>query len=283
MSVSLKTDETKIFRPKSLSGALRLYAKNPDALLFAGGTEIIPNLLHNRRLSLPEKVICLQNIQELDRLARSQRYLDIGACVTLARILSIGRHVIPTVLLESLQSVGTSTVRTLATLGGNIYGLATDSLCALSVVESQLDLRRVSATRWVHIAVDAIRPPEAGEILCRIRIPLEQWDLQVFHKVGIGNSVGGAQVIFAGVTRQAKVNSSIIRFALGAAGLPIFRDRELESALVGRLPFGERRCAEIIQTVAERLPWPEGYQKATSLRMVRGFLNSINQKSKEIL
>ena len=53
--------EIRVFRPRSLGGLLRLYARNPEALLYAGGTDIVPR--HHRgaarALELPEKVIYL--------------------------------------------------------------------------------------------------------------------------------------------------------------------------------------------------------------------------------
>ena len=115
-------DEVRVFRPKSLGGLLRLYARNPDALLFAGGTSLIPRLRSQGGLclQLPPKVIYLGNVAELSRISRTQRYLDIGATLSLARIMSVGRNVLPQVLQTALGSVAYPSVRNLATLGGNL-------------------------------------------------------------------------------------------------------------------------------------------------------------------
>ena len=97
--------ELRVFRPKSLGGTLRLYTRNPGALLYAGGTEIARQAQRGsgRPLDLPQKVIYLGNVQELNRISRAQRYLDIGSVLDLSRILSIGRNVLPPVLFESLE------------------------------------------------------------------------------------------------------------------------------------------------------------------------------------
>ena len=72
--------EVRVFRPKSLGGTLRLYTRNPDSLLYAGGTEVVRRVQRGTRrvFAFPQKVIYLGNVQELNRISRSQRFLDSG-------------------------------------------------------------------------------------------------------------------------------------------------------------------------------------------------------------
>ncbi|MBA7676182.1 Nicotinate dehydrogenase FAD-subunit [subsurface metagenome] len=283
---SVRGRQVKVFRPRSMIGLLRLYAGNPDALIYAGGTEIIPRAARgkDRRLKLPERVIYLGNVAELFRISRSQRYLDIGACLPLSRILGIGRNIIPRVLYEALSSIGNPAVRNLATLGGNICSPRNDSLTALNVIEARLELRSLAGARWVTVSQFFLHQAgnilDRGEILARIRIPLEDWDYHVFRKVG--SFLSPALISFAGTVRLGKGIIELFRFSIGGAGESLFRSRELEARLEGRgLPVPAREIEGLLSNLTGRLGPADNaaalYRRETALRLLRSFLDNINQ------
>jgi xanthine dehydrogenase small subunit len=288
--------EVRVFRPKNLGGTLRLYTRNPGALLYAGGTEIarLAQRGSGRPLDLPLKVIYLGNVQELNRLSRGQRYLDIGSVLDLSRILSIGRNVIPPVLFESLSAIATSDIRNLATLGGNI-ALRTcrgDSLPALSVIDTQLELRTAGSTRWVGLAeffgsrnLPDLRP---GEILTRIRVPLEEWDFAVTRKVDEGQGCVSS-LSFAGVARFPKGRVETLHCCFGGLKTAVFRPISLEERVKNAsLPIPTRLMDGLFHDLADALAdqvedTPRGrYRAATSLRLFRSFLDRINIRSLDI-
>jgi CO/xanthine dehydrogenase FAD-binding subunit len=289
--------EVRVFRPKNLGGTLRLYTRNPGALLYAGGTEIARRAQRGSGLplNLPQKVIYLGNVQELNRISRGQRYLDIGSVLDLSRILSIGRNVLPPVLFETLSQIATPGVRNLATLGGNIT-LRTcrgDCLPALSVIDTQLELRTAGSTRWVRVGeffdirnLPDLRP---GEILTRIRIPLEEWDFAVTRKVQGGAGLR-TSLSFAGVARFPKGAIEALHFCVGGLRSPVFRMAVLEERLKNtNLPIPaklteglSRDLAEALQSEAEDTPTGR-YRTAISLRLFRFFLEKINLQSLDML
>jgi CO/xanthine dehydrogenase FAD-binding subunit len=289
--------EVRIFRPKNLGATLRLYTRNPGALLYAGGTEIARRAQRGsgQALSLPQKVIYLGNVQELNRISRGQRYLDIGSGLDLSRILSIGRNVLPPVLFETLSQIATPAVRNLATLGGNI-SLRTcrgDSLPALSVIDTQLELRTAGSTRWVKVGeffdrrnLPDLRP---GEILTRIRIPLEEWDFAVTRKVH-GGAGRITSLSFAGVARFPKGSIEALHFCIGGLLRPVFRLPVLEERLKNTsLPISSKLFDTLLRDLADALAaevedTPTGrYRGATSLRLFRSFLEKINLQSLDML
>jgi CO/xanthine dehydrogenase FAD-binding subunit len=289
--------EVRVFRPKSLGGTLRLYTRNPGALLYAGGTEIARQAQggSGRPLDLPQKVIYLGNVQELNRISRGQRYLDIGSVLDLSRILSIGRNVLPPVLFETLSQIGAPAVRNLATLGGNIALKACrgDSLPALSVINTQLELRTAGTTRWVEVGeffarrnLPDLRP---GEILTRIRIPLEEWDFAATRKIGGGGGLI-TSLSFAGVARFPKGVIEALRFCVGGLKRPVFRLPILEERLKNtNLPIAPKLIDTLIRDLADALvpqveDTPAGhYRAATSLRLFRSFLEKINIQSLDLM
>ena len=231
--------EVRVFRPKNLGGTLRLYTRNPGSLLYAGGTEIARQAQRGstRPLAFAQKVIYLGNVQELNRISRSQRYLDIGPALDLSRILTLGRNVLPPVLFEALSSIATPGVRNLASLGGNICARSCrgDCLPALSVIAAQLELRTAGSTRWLGMGeffnekgLPDLRP---GEILTRIRVPLEEWDFAMNRKVDRGRGGGRGNLVFAGVARFPKGNIETLHFCFGGLAAPIFRLPAAEARL----------------------------------------------------
>ncbi len=287
--------EVRVFRPKSLGGTLRLYTRNPDSLLYAGGTEIIRRVQRgSRRLfAFPPKVIYLGNVQELNRISRSQRYLDIGSALDLSRILKLGRNVLPPVLFEPLSGIATPAVRNLATLGGNICvrSCRGDSLPALSVIGAQLELRTAGSTRWTTVGsfLNQRGRPELrpGEILTRIRIPLEEWDFALFRKVG------GRQrrntLSLAGVARFPKGRLEVLHFCFGGLKTPVLRLPGLESRLKNAsVPVSTKLIdsllADLDAALEEEDDTMEGrYRKATAARLFRWFMEKVNSRSLELL
>ena len=276
----------RVFRPKSLSGLLRLYEKNPEALLYAGGTEIAATHRRQRQLLLPAQVLYLGNVQDLKRVSRSQRHLVVGAGVTLSRILKLGRHVLPRVLYDALSGVGTPAVQNLATLGGNICARysSNDSLCALSVIAAQVELRTASSVRWVGIDTLVLNLSggrslgellkQKGEVLTRIRVPLEEWNVHVYRKVGKRQSI----LTFAGVARYGKGGLEDVHFAFG--GLSFLCSRNLSTGITsGALPLPVREIESLVEEMEKSFVVPEhpsrSYFRASVVRLLKWFFASL--------
>jgi CO/xanthine dehydrogenase FAD-binding subunit len=289
--------EVRVFRPKSLGGTLRLYTRNPGALLYAGGTEIARQAQRGSGLplALPQKVIYLGNVQELNRISRGQRHLDIGSVLDLSRILRLGRNVLPPVLFETLSAIATPAVRNLATLGGNIAlkGCRGDCLPALSVINAQLELRTAVSTRWVGIeeffdrgSIANLRP---GEILTRIRVPLEEWDFALFRKVQAGRRFQTSLSI-AGVARFPKGSIEALHFCVGGLKSAVFRRVALEQRLKNAsLPVPTKMIDSLLHDLEDALSdqvdssGAGRYRRATALRLIRWFLEKLNTRSLEML
>jgi len=293
-----RAESIRVFRPQSLSTLLKVYNRNPRALLFAGGTEIMPHLRDGGKSgpSLREGILCLGQVRELARIFRYPRVLDIGACLPIARILEAGRYILSPLLLEALQAIGNPAVRNLATLGGNICSRSplADSLPALSVLEAQLELRSLAGSRWLKLrqffAVPGSGALNPGELVTRIRIPLESWDFQLFRKVSGRITPGRSLVSCAAAARLGKGALEAFRLSLGGVGNPLFRSPALEAQLEGsRLPVPARAVEALVSELDKTLrPLLEGrirarYTLETALRLLRWCLERLNEKSLETL
>jgi 4-hydroxybenzoyl-CoA reductase subunit beta len=97
--------------PKTVAEAARILAgEGPDAMLIAGGTDLLPNM--KRRQMAPKVLVSLKNIPELAR--NGSVY---GAGLTLTQIVNSSA---PKALKQAAHQVATVHLRNMGTLGGNL-------------------------------------------------------------------------------------------------------------------------------------------------------------------
>lgn len=251
----MRVDE--IAAPKSIQEAIAVIKRRPNAIPWAGGT-LIQTTSIGTDSDKPTSILDLGGIAELTVINRSDRYLELGACVTLSAILALPKSLSLEPLRGAASLIATATVRNLATIGGNIGSRGSFMTCfsALACLDAGLELRDASGSRWtgIHALIDELNRPRFPEstLLTRIRIPTSSWDASAIHRLGEAPRGEAYPATFAAAARFEKGTISELR--LVAAGSHIVRDRELEASLIGkRLPLGSKD----IETSQE-----EAFQKA---------------------
>jgi len=235
---------SEIHYPRDLLELLDLMRRLPGALLYAGGTEILRQQA-GRGVSLPAEVICIYGLPELRKASLSERYLDVGAAVTLAEVLELAGSALPSLLADALRGIGTPALRNLATLGGNLASRDRfmDAWPALACLDALVELRDSGGATWINVnrlRGEDGRPafPEGG-LLTRVRIPLERWDALALRKVGGRDYPGPDTAVFALAARAEK--GILAAFRLAFAGQVALRLQEVETRILGRsLPLSER-------------------------------------------
>jgi len=184
---------SQVFQPAGFSEFFSIWNKFPDAVPFAGGTSLIRggSVTHPNRESgpvyrelpeLPVNILSLEKIEDLCRITRTERYLEIGAMVRLSEIIGLGKTV-PDAFAETLKGIAGPQIRNLATIGGNLC-VSGDAAALLAALEARYELRSAAGSRWIS----ALRfsSPSDGlkqqELLTRIRIPLDEWNYTVYRK-----------------------------------------------------------------------------------------------------
>src|SRR5215831_6247910 len=112
--------ERKLVRPESLAEALGQREQyQRDALPIAGGQSLLV-LLRNKLID-PQVLIDLERLAELRQLKQSQGGISIGAMTTIHDLASLPevRTGFP-VLSQAASNVGSTAIRNLGTIGGNI-------------------------------------------------------------------------------------------------------------------------------------------------------------------
>jgi 4-hydroxybenzoyl-CoA reductase subunit beta len=98
--------------PKSVQEAARILAgEGPDAMLIAGGTDLLPNM--KRRQMAPKILVSIRHIAELKRNGAT-----LGAGTTLTEI--VNRKELPLGLRQAAHQVATVHLRNMGTIGGNL-------------------------------------------------------------------------------------------------------------------------------------------------------------------
>ena len=111
--------------PRTIAEAADRLAAHPDAMLLAGGTDLLPNM--KRRQQTPPVVIALAGVDELKRRTNGSRH-SFGAGLTLSDIVrDAGAARACTALHQAAAQVATPHLRAMGTLGGN---LCLDTRCS---------------------------------------------------------------------------------------------------------------------------------------------------------
>ncbi|MGQ0466429.1 MAG: FAD binding domain-containing protein [Sporichthyaceae bacterium] len=114
--------------PGSVSEALEVLTENPDRLVVAGGTDVLPALRAGR--TRPRPVLSLTRCVDLDGAGRTENGgLWLGALLTCSRAQRIA-SVLPA-LADAAGAVGSWPVRNAATVGGNLASANGGDLLAL--------------------------------------------------------------------------------------------------------------------------------------------------------
>jgi len=105
--------------PASIAEAAKmLAAEGPQAMLIAGGTDLLPNM--KRRHQTPATLVSLARIEVLKRISNGAG-LSLGAGLTLNEVVADTRvHEKYTSLWQAAAQVATVHLRNMGTLGGNL-------------------------------------------------------------------------------------------------------------------------------------------------------------------
>ena len=236
------------FFPSTYSELFNAWSRYPKAVPYAGGTALIREQ-GKRILELPSIILSLEKLEEMRRISRSERYMEIGAMAKLSRIISFGK-IVPATLRYCLQNIAGPQLRNMATIGGNLCcsGGCMDTSAVLMALDAQYELRNAQSSRWISasrfssmLEETALKPQE---LLTRIRVPLDDWDYSVYKKFA-GQGVQSKVAIFLAKLQKNTLNDIRIIYKTTA----LWRNKESEGSLIGkRLPLSHRIAVEFIES-----------------------------------
>jgi len=243
----MKAPLNQVITPTSFQELFSAWNRFPDAVLHAGGTNLFRKQDKNI-LYLPPVFLSLDKIEELQKITRTEQYLEIGSMVKLNRLIKLGK-IVPEVLCLCLKKIAGVQLRNIATIGGNICGsLSWQDLSApLTALDAQYEFRSATnATRWVSAArfhSEENTVMEKQELLTRIRLPLHQWDYTIYKKFYCEDYFNSNSLVFLAIT-QKNILSDIRVIYKGNA---IYRNKHGEDILKGKyLPLSRKTTHDFV-------------------------------------
>ena len=242
VAILIKTGARGCFRPNRLEEAIVFRARQPGAIITAGGTEL--GVQRNKQGLEPSAILSLAGISELAEITRDCSVLSVGANVTWARLEAFADGSLAEIY-SLTQRFGSPQIRNVATLIGNIaHGSpVADSLCFLMISQAELEMVSIRGNRRVAIKDFHTGPKQTvvapDEIITRVLIPLtDPSEIVKLYKISKRKEMD-VSTFRAGIRikRQgALIESAAIAYC--GVGPTVLRLPRTEAFLAGR-PFSE--------------------------------------------
>ena len=244
----------QIFFPESLNELFSAWNRFPQAVPYAGGTDLIWRLGKNN-LTLPPQILCLDKLTELHRITRTEHYIEIGSMVKLNKLIWLGK-IVPEVLCQSIEQIGGVQLRNQATVGGNICCTSSllDIPAVLTALDAQYEFRNAHNTRWVSASrfhsVEERDSFKNQELLTRVRLPLVQWDYSIYKKFFPEDIYNSKTLVFLAKTQKNMLSDIRVIYKEKI----ILRNKTAESILTGKnLPITRKTAGDFVQNWKEFL------------------------------
>lgn len=199
---------------------------------------------------LPPVSFIIKNIPDFNFIEKRERYIEIGSGVSLTSILELGEKHLPPIFYHALNSIATPLVRNIATLGGNLCAepVRGTLFAPLLAMDSILEFR--ARSEILSLPMYQFTGVPSGSVLTKVRIPLHDWDLSLFRRVGPSwtlNENCGSYAFLASIQKETLLN---LRIAF--CGVLRLRSRELENKLIGtKLPLSPREIEGMLEVAGE--------------------------------
>ncbi|MCL2801447.1 MAG: FAD binding domain-containing protein [Treponema sp.] len=242
----------QVLFPATFADYFAAWNRFPDAVPFAGGTSLTAK--REEALESAPIFLCLDKIEELHRVTRTEHYLEIGAMVKLNKLTALGK-IVPEVLCSCLKNIAGFQLRNIASIGGNIccISLLHDLPAPLIALDAQYELRTSQTARWIsagrfHMDVPSVLGKQ--ELLTRIRLPLHKWDYSVYRKFYCENFQISESLVFLAKTQKSILSEIRVIYK----GSSILRNKNAEDILNGKyLPLNHKTAGEFILNWSEFL------------------------------
>ena len=264
----------KYLRPTKLGECVQSLAEpGDDAVLLAGGTDLIPKMRQGK-LSV-QTMIDLSHIPELCRIEEKEAGIAIGSMCRLRRLAKEAPLIGPmSVVSQCAGHVSSMQVRNIATLGGNICNAspAADTVPGLLILDAVAHIYGKQGAREVPLEDFFTGPGETVlepcEVLTSVFIPYAPRSTgAAYMKYAIRGDTD-VSIVGAGarITLDADGRISAARIALAAAGPTPLRMKSEEQMLINMLPedtlFKEvaASCSESCRPITDQRA-TESYRK----------------------
>jgi CO/xanthine dehydrogenase FAD-binding subunit len=246
--------------PRTLDEAVGALRDDPDALVIAGGTDLMVDV--NAGRVRPTTVVSLAGVDELRGWRREGDEVVVGATTTYRALEQPDFAALVPALAQAARTVGSPQIRNAATIGGNIgtASPAGDTLPVLAALDATVDLVSARGPRTAALLdlVTGVKQTGLlpGELVRSVRLPVLRGP-QEFCKVGTRNAMVISVVMVALVV---DLDGRSVRVGVGSAAPTPVRARDAEAWVGERVAWG--RAA--LRSSADAATFAEMVAAATS-------------------
>jgi carbon-monoxide dehydrogenase medium subunit len=242
-------------KPESAQAASKLLIENPNAIIVAGGTDLVVKF-RNGMLPLVTDFIDITDLP-FNKIEKKDDHLIIGSGCTMSEVINnpeVKKH-FPT-LVKAASTVGALQIRNAATIGGNSGNAspAGDTIPALFSIEAKVIATDGQKQREIAIEEFFTGPGktslERGEMIEAFKIPLRETQ-GAFIKLGERQAHAISKINMALTTWKSQEGTEF-RVAMGSVAPTVIRCPELEKHLkASGLPLSEEGLAKAIELASE--------------------------------
>ncbi len=224
---------------RSLDHALAALEEFPEALILAGGTDVMVQI--NKGAVSVDQVVAIGRVPELQGWRREGDWLHLGAAVTYSEMMGEELSSLVPALAQASRTVGSPQIRNAGTIGGNLgtSSPAGDTLPVLFALDAVLTIRSSTELREVPISQFVVgvksNTLQPGELIEKISVPVLEGP-QEFCKIGPRNAM---VISVASFTLLADQKENRVRSCLGTVGPVPIRSMEAEDLLSNSVSWGE--------------------------------------------
>jgi len=220
--------------PRSLAEALAMKSEQPEAVVIAGGTDVMVAVNFDRLR--PPAFVDVSRLVELQRWSRTDGRIFLGAGVTYTRMIAELASLTP--LAQASRTVGSPQIRNRGTVGGNLgtASPAGDALPVLAAYDAEVVVSSAARGERVlpwHAFITGPKRTvlEPDELILGARwIPVR--GPGSFSKIGTRNAM---VIAVANLCLVVDETTRSVRVALGSVGPTIIRAAEAEALAADRM------------------------------------------------
>ncbi|MBC2581970.1 xanthine dehydrogenase family protein subunit M [Clostridium sp. DJ247] len=248
------------YAPENIEEAIEvLKISDKNTCVLAGGTDLIVKF--RKKIIKPTKVVSLKKVQELNYIKEEDDFIKIGSMATHSQIEQnelINKKA--KILAEACRDVGSTQIRNLGTIGGNIVNssAAADSVAALVALDANCVIKNAEGERIVNI--NELYGKNGNAIIGKNEILKE-----IFFKAPNCNSVSGFKklgrrsalaivVVSIGIILEKMPHENKcknIKISIGAISRNPCRAIEAENILIGQEINSEniKKCLDKVSEI----------------------------------
>ncbi|MCL2010606.1 MAG: FAD binding domain-containing protein [Synergistaceae bacterium] len=276
-------EEGRYFSPSTLKEALEILKQNPEALILAGATDIIPDLRGGRG-GEPERAVNVFGLPELRGIYEDGEYIRIGGCVTNDELENdpLVNEALPA-LSHCASRCGGPAIQNRATIGGNICTAsgAGDLPVVLLALSAYVLLADAGGEELIPVEDfvtgyrrTALKP---GQIVREILVPKPApGSRQAFFKRGSRKALSLSRVSLAAYLELEEGKAAKLCLAAGSMSPVPIRLKKTEAALTGNTfdaAFIDKACLLASEEISPRKQ--AAYRKNITGNLLRRFLEEI--------